>query len=40
MWKVTLLRAVGDWELCGERFYSRHELYTMGWSGVQLEYLR
>lgn len=32
--------AVGDWELCGDRFYSRHELYAMAWGDVRLEYLR
>ncbi len=32
--------AVGDWELCGDRFYARHELYTMAWGDVRLQYLR
>mmetsp|Transcript_15272 Transcript_15272/g.46155 ORF Transcript_15272/g.46155 Transcript_15272/m.46155 type:complete len:862 (+) Transcript_15272:225-2810(+) len=31
---------VGDWELCGERFYAREELYQMAWGDLRLDYLR
>lgn len=35
-----LVGAVGDWELCGERFYAREELYQMAWGDLRLDYLR
>lgn len=34
------MRAAGDWEACGDRFYEKHELYVMAWSGVRLEHMR
>lgn len=37
---LPALLAVGDWELCGDRFYERHELYAMAWGDVHLQYLR
>ena len=32
--------AAGEWEACGDRFYERHELYTMSWSDVRLDQMR
>ena len=32
--------AAGEWEACGDRFYERHELYTMSWSNVRLDQMR
>ena len=32
--------AAGEWEACGDRFYERHELYTMAWSDVRLDQMR
>ena len=32
--------AVGEWDACGNRFYSKKELYQMAWSDVDLESLR
>ena len=33
-------RAVGDWEVCGDFFYSRELLYDMGWEEVDLQQKR
>ena len=32
--------AVGEWDACGNRFYSKAELYQMAWSDVNLDNLR
>jgi hypothetical protein len=32
--------AAGEWEVCGDRFYEKHELYTMSWMDVKLEHMR
>ena len=39
---MTLLNgcAVGEWDACGNRFYSKAELYQMAWSDVNLDNLR
>ncbi len=34
------LCAVGEWDACGNRFYSKAELYQMAWSDVNLDNLR
>ncbi|KAK9815234.1 hypothetical protein WJX72_000416 [[Myrmecia] bisecta] len=30
----------GSWDACGDRFYSKHELYKMAWTGVELASMR
>jgi hypothetical protein len=30
----------GEWELCGDRFYERAELYRPAWGGVDVEDMR
>lgn len=30
----------GEWEACGDRFYEKHELYTMAWSDIKLDQMR
>lgn len=37
---VDMCTAAGEWEACGDRFYERHELYTMSWSDVRLDQMR
>lgn len=32
--------AVGGWDACGNRFYSKSELYQMGWTDIMLDNLR
>lgn len=32
--------AVGEWDACGNRFYSKVELYQMAWSDVNLDNFR
>ena len=42
-WRSTspvCVTTVGEWELCGDRFYERRELYAMAWGDVRLQYLR
>ncbi|KAK9907253.1 hypothetical protein WJX75_000093 [Coccomyxa subellipsoidea] len=34
------LSPAGEWEACGDRFYEKHELYTMAWSDVKLDQMR
>eukprot|EP00197_Chlamydomonas_leiostraca_P003214 CAMPEP_0202871210 /NCGR_PEP_ID=MMETSP1391-20130828/18092_1 /ASSEMBLY_ACC=CAM_ASM_000867 /TAXON_ID=1034604 /ORGANISM="Chlamydomonas leiostraca, Strain SAG 11-49" /LENGTH=40 /DNA_ID= /DNA_START= /DNA_END= /DNA_ORIENTATION= len=36
---VNALRAaaVGDWEVCGDCFYAKEQLYDMQWEDVDLE---
>ncbi|KAA6418805.1 MAG: vacuolar sorting-associated 16 protein [Trebouxia sp. A1-2] len=34
------LSPVGEWDACGNRFYSKAELYQMAWSDVNLDNLR
>ena len=35
-----MLHAVGGWDACGNRFYSKSELYQMAWTDVNLDSLR
>ena len=32
--------AVGDWDECGDKFYAKHQLYTMQWPDINLEHMR
>ena len=32
--------AVGGWDACGNRFYSKVELYQMAWADIDLSNLR
>lgn len=31
---------MGSWELCGERFYARHQLHVMAWGDINLQNMR
>lgn len=32
--------AAGEWEICGDRFYEKRELYSMAWGDVKLDQMR
>jgi hypothetical protein len=34
------LFAVGEWDICGDRFYAKNELYKMQWRDIKLDQLR
>lgn len=34
------MAVVGGWDACGNRFYSKSELYQMAWTDVNLDNLR
>ena len=36
----STLSMAGEWELCGDRFYERVELYRPTWGGLEVEDMR
>ena len=34
------LLAVGEWDVCGDKFYSKHQIYAMQWPDIKLEHMR
>lgn len=31
---------MGEWDICGDRFYAKTELYKMQWKDINLDQLR
>ncbi|KAK9823042.1 hypothetical protein WJX81_002597 [Elliptochloris bilobata] len=34
------LSPVGDWDECGDKFYAKHQLFSMQWLDINLEHMR